>query len=58
MMISENFDHFHYFNFEQDFLENENILKKLENDFLFECTKIEKAPFPYKSAISEANVKT
>ena len=26
--ISENFEHFHYFNFEQDFLENENFLKK------------------------------
>ena len=28
MRISENFEHFHYFNFEQDFLENENFLKK------------------------------
>ena len=31
---------------------------KLENRFLAERTKIEKVSFPYKTAISEANVKT
>ena len=59
MTINENFDHFQYFNFETDFLENENFFqKKLEHCFLVERTKIEKASFPYKPAISEANVKT
>ena len=32
--------------------------KKLEYRFLVERIKIEKASFPYKSAILEANVKT
>ena len=32
--------------------------KKLEYRFLVESTKIENASFPYKTAISEANVKT
>ena len=57
MTISENFEYFQYFNFETDFLEKENF-KKLEYRFLVERTKIEKASFPYKTAISEANVKT
>ena len=52
--ISEKFKRFQYFNFETDFLEN----KKLEYCFLAESTKIENASFPYKTAISEANVKT
>ena len=58
MTISENFEHFQYFNFETDFLENENFFKKLEFHFLFERNKTEKASFPYKTAISEASVKT
>ena len=57
MTISENFEHFQYFNFEIDFAGNE-IFKKLAYRFLVERTKIEKASFPYKTAISEANVKT
>ena len=32
--------------------------KKLEYRFLVESTKIENASFPYKTVISEANVKT
>ena len=55
--ISENFEHFHYFNFETDFLENENFFKKLQYRFLVERTKIEKASLPYKTAISKANIK-
>ena len=58
VMINENFEHFQYFNFETDFLENENFFQKLEYCFLVERIKIEKASFPYKTAISEANVKT
>ena len=34
------------------------FLKNLEYCFLVERTKIEKASFPYKTATSEANVKT
>ena len=33
-------------------------LKKLEYHFLIESTKIKKASFPYKTAISESDVKT
>ena len=35
-----------------------SFFKKLEYHFLVERTKIEKSSFPYKTAISEANVKT
>ena len=55
MAINENFKRFQYFNFQTDFLE---IFKKLEHCFLVESTKIVNASFPYKTAISEANVKT
>ena len=62
MTISENFEHFHYFNFETDFLENKNFFQKTGVKFFVERTKIENASFPYKIAISEApseaNVKT
>ena len=34
------------------------MFKKLEHCFLVESTKIENASFSYKTAISEANVKT
>ena len=55
--LSENFKRFQYFNFETDFLENENHFQKLEYRFLVESTKIENASFPYKTAISETSVK-
>ena len=59
MTISENFEHFRYFNFETDFLENENLFQKTGSTvFLVERIKIEKASFAYKTAISEPNVKT
>ena len=58
MTTTENFKRFQYFNFETDFLESETFFKKLEYRFLVESTKIEKASFPYKTAVSEANVKT
>ena len=35
-----------------------SFFKKLENYFLVESTKIENALLPYKTTISEANVKT
>ena len=39
------------------FWKTKTFFKKLEYRFLVETTKIKKASFPYKTAISEANVK-
>ena len=55
---SGNFECFQYLNFKTDFLENENLFQKAGVPFLIESTNIESASFPYKTAISEANVKT
>ena len=41
----------------QIFLKTKSFSKKLEHSFLVESTKIEDVSFPYKTAISEANVK-
>ena len=41
-----------------DFLEDENFFQKTGVPFLVERTNIEKISFPYKTAISKANVKT
>ena len=58
MTITDNVERFQYFNFETNFLENETLLKKLQYHFLVESTTIENATYPYKTALSEANVKT
>ena len=56
--------HFQYLNvfntltLKQIFWKTKTIFKKLEHCFLVESTKIENAPLPYKTAMSEANVKT
>ena len=42
----------------QIFWKTKNFFKKLEYDFLVETTKNENTPFPFKTALSEANVKT
>ena len=42
----------------QIFWKTKTFFKKLEYRFLVESTKIENASFPYKTAISKANVKT
>ena len=42
----------------QFFWKTKKFFKKLEYRFLNESTKIENASFPYKTAVSEANVKT
>ena len=42
----------------QIFLKRKTFFKKLEYGYVVEPTKIEKVPFSYKTAISEANVKT
>ena len=59
MTITGNFERFQYFNFEIYFLKKmQTLFKKLEHLFLVESTKIENITFPYKTALSEANVKT
>ena len=42
----------------QIFWKTKTFFKKLEYRFLVESTKIENASFPYKTAITEPNVKT
>ena len=42
----------------QIFWKSKAFFKKLECRFLVEATKIENTPFPFKTALSEANVKT
>ena len=42
----------------QIFWKTKTFSKKMEHLFLVESTKIENASFPYKTLISEANVKT
>ena len=42
----------------QIFLKTKTFFKKLEHLFLVETTKIQNTSFPFKTALSEANVKT
>ena len=42
----------------QIFWKTKNFLKKLDYRFLVETTKIENTSIPFKTALSEANVKT
>ena len=58
MTITGNFEFFQYFNFETSFLKNENLFKKMENRFLAESDRTENATFSYKTALTEAKVKT
>ena len=60
MTISDSSKRFQYFNFETNFLENENLIQKAGVRFLAETTKIKttSSSFPLKTALSEANVKT
>ena len=48
---------FNILTFEQSFWKTKTFLKKLECLFLVESTKIEITTFPYKTVLSEANVK-
>ena len=54
----EIFNVFNTVTLKQIFWKTKAIIKKLEHCFLVESTKIENASFPYKTAMSEANVKT
>ena len=56
--VSEGFKRFQYFTLKQIFWKTKNFFKKLEYRFLVEATKTENTSFPFKTALSEANVKT
>ena len=56
--ISESFKRFQYFNFETNFLENENLFQKTGAPSLVETTEIENTSFLFKTATSETNFKT
>ena len=58
MTINGNLKRFQYFKFETDFLEMKIFFQKTGVPYLVESSKIENVSFPYKTAISEANVKT
>ena len=55
--MGRSFKRFQYFNCETNFLGNENLFQKTREPFLVEATKIESTSFPFKTALSEANVK-
>ena len=55
---TRNFERFHYFNFETNFLKNKNFSKKPEYRFLVASTRTENAMFPYKITLSEPDDKT
>ena len=57
MTITGNFECFRYFNFEVNVLKNENLSLKTGVKF-FRSTNIENASLPYKTTLSEVNVKT
>ena len=56
--ISGNFEYFNTLTLIQIFWKTKIFFKKLQYQFLVETTKIEKTSFPFKAALSEANVKT
>ena len=58
MAISENFKRFNTLTLKQVFWKTKTIFKKLESRFLVETPKIQNTSFPFKTALSEANVKT
>ena len=49
---------FNTFTLKQIFWKTKTFFKKLEYCFLVETTKIENTSFPFKTDLSEANVKT
>ena len=53
MTISGSFKRFQYFNFDTNFLENENLFQKTEGLFLIETTKIENTSFSFKLLCQE-----
>ena len=57
--ITGNLECFQYFNIETKFLKNKNVFffQKLQNSFIVENTTIKTVTYPYKTVLSEANVK-
>ena len=56
---SGSFERFQYFNFETSFLENEKLFSKNGSIFFqLKILRLKTHSFPYKAALSEANVKT
>ena len=51
-------DVFNTLTLEQIFWKTKTFFKKLEYSFLVQAAKIEITPFPFKTALLEANVKT
>ena len=49
---------FHTLTLKQIFWKTKTCFKKLEYHFLVEATEIEITPFPFRTALSEANFKT
>ena len=58
MTISESFKRFQYLTLKQIFWKTKAFFKKLEYRFSVETTEIENTSCPFKTAQSEANVKT
>ena len=58
MFLLEIFTIFNILTLHQIFWRTKNFFKKLEYVFLVESIKIENATLPYKTALSEANIKT
>ena len=61
MFLCESIEILNVFNastLKEIFWKIKNILKKLEYHFLIQSTTNESATFPYKNALSKANVKT
>ena len=56
--ISGNFERFQTLTLKQIFWKTKTFVKKPDDSFLVDSTSIESASFPYKTALSEANVKT
>ena len=57
VITSESFQRFQL-TLKQIFGKRKPFFKKLEYHFLAETTKIKNTPFPFKTALSEANLKT
>ena len=51
--ITGDFERFHFFNLETDFLKNENFFIKTEYRFFVQITTIENVIFPYKTVLSK-----
>ena len=56
MLLCDNHGNFNDFN--NKFSEKRKLVKKLEYRFLVESFKIDNITFPYKTALSEPNVRT